>query len=278
MLTRMADLIQKHAAELAHIEARDTGKTNRAAAGDVTALARYFEFYGGAADKLYGETIPYLNGYMVALLREPHGVTGHVLPWNYPAQMFGRTLAPSLAVGNATVLKPAQDACAITLRLAELTREAGFPPGAVNVVTGRGSVAGVALVSAPGCRFRLLHRLARGGAADPDHVRPALHPLHAGTGRQIAAGRLADADFDAAIPVICKAIIQNAGRRARPAAACSSKSAALRSVQRQTGRGVRQTVGRVAGDGPGLRAAHHRQAARTGEKATSPAGARKGCR
>lgn len=212
MLTRMAALIQKNAAEISAIESRDTGKPKSAADADVVALARYFEFYGGAADKLHGETIPYLAGYYVATLREPHGVTGHILPWNYPAQMFGRTLAPSLAVGNAVILKPAEDACASPLRMAELGAEAGFPEGAINIVTGRGEVAGAALASNPGVNFmsftgspavgQIIQKLCA------DHFITCTLEL----GGKSAQVVFADADLDAAIPVLRKAIIQNAGQ------------------------------------------------------------------
>ena len=212
MLTRLSGLILDHAAELSNIEARDTGKPRSAATADVAALARYFEFYGGAADKWHGETIPYLNGYLVALLREPHGVTGHILPWNYPAQMFGRTLAPSLAVGNAVVLKPAEDACDSSLRLGDLVAEAGCPDGAVNIVTGRGPVAGAALAAHPGVDFlsftgspivgQQVQKLAA------DHFIPCTLEL-GGKSPQIV---FADADFEAAVPVICRAIVQNAGQ------------------------------------------------------------------
>jgi aldehyde dehydrogenase (NAD+) len=212
ILTRMRDLILKNAAELAALEARDTGKPKNAAEADIAALARYFEFYGGAADKLHGETIPYLDGYFVAVLREPHGVTGHILPWNYPAQMFGRTLAPALAAGNATVLKPAEDACATPLRLAALAMEAGFPPGALNVVTGRGTVSGAALAAHPGVDFvsftgspavgQIVQKLAA------DHFVNCTLEL-GGKSPQVV---FADADFDAAVPVICRAIVQNAGQ------------------------------------------------------------------
>ncbi len=111
LLSKLGLLILDHAEELAAIEARDTGKPMKQARTDIQACARYFEFYGGGADKVHGETIPFLNGYFVATEREPHGVTGHIIPWNYPAQMFGRSLAAALAAGNATVLKPAEDAC-----------------------------------------------------------------------------------------------------------------------------------------------------------------------
>jgi len=212
MLTRFRDLIVKHAAELSALEAKDTGKPKSVADADIVALARYFEFYGGAADKLHGEIIPYLNGYTAGVLREPYGVTGHILPWNYPAQMFGRTLAPSLAVGNATVLKPAEDACVSILRLAELAAEAGLPEGAINVVTGKGTVAGAALAAHSGIDFisftgspavgQLIQKVAA------DHFIPCTLEL-GGKSPQVV---FADADLDAAIPFLCKAIIQNAGQ------------------------------------------------------------------
>jgi aldehyde dehydrogenase (NAD+) len=94
------------------------------------------EFYGGAADKVMGETIPYLDGYTVYTLREPHGVTGHIVPWNYPMQIIGRSVGAALAMGNACVLKPAEEACLTALAFARLAEEAGLPAGALNVVPG----------------------------------------------------------------------------------------------------------------------------------------------
>ncbi len=211
-LLRFADLILANADALAAVEARDTGKPASVAKADITALARYFEFYGGAADKLHGETIPYLDGYTVAVVREAYGVTGHILPWNYPAQMFGRTLAPSLAVGNATVLKPAEDACAIALRLAELANEAGFPAGAINVVTGSGAGAGAALAAHPGVDF-----MSFTGSPQVGQVIQKLCADHFITCTLELGGKspqivFADADLDMAIPVIVKAIVQNSGQ------------------------------------------------------------------
>ena len=212
LLTRLGELILKHAAELSAIEAKDTGKPTSAADADIIALARYFEFYGGGADKLHGEIVPYLSGYLVSVLREPHGVTGHILPWNYPAQMFGRTLAPALAAGNATVLKPAEDACATSLRLAELAMQAGFPKGAINLVTGRGAVAGAALVSHPGLDFISF----TGSPEVGQTIQKLAADNYIGCTLELGGKSphlvFADADLDAAIPVICKAIIQNAGQ------------------------------------------------------------------
>ncbi|MCB1487479.1 MAG: aldehyde dehydrogenase family protein [Bauldia sp.] len=212
LLMRLGGVILDHAEELAQIEARDTGKPLTQARADIAASARYFEFYGAAADKTHGETIPYLDGYFVAVLKEPLGVTGHILPWNYPAQMFGRTLAPSLAAGNATVLKPAEEACASILRLTELAIEAGIPAGAINVVTGRGEVAGAALAAHPGVDFVSftgspeVGRLVQRAAAD--HYAGCVLEL-GGKCPQIVFG---DADLDAALATVSKAIVQNAGQ------------------------------------------------------------------
>ena len=212
LLTRLGNLIAQNAVELSAFEARDTGKPKSAADADIAALARYFEYYGGAADKLHGEIVPYLAGYMVSVLREPYGVTGHILPWNYPAQMFGRTLAPSLAVGNAVVLKPAEDACLSSLRIAELAREAGFPDGVINIVTGKGAVAGAALASHAGIDFlsftgspavgQTIQKLAA------DHFISCTLEL-GGKSPQVV---FADADLDDAVPVLRKAIVQNTGQ------------------------------------------------------------------
>lgn len=212
MLRRFSDLVLSNAAELAAIEAKDTGKPSSAADADIVALARYLEFYGGAADKHHGEIVPYLNGYHVGVTREPHGVTGHIIPWNYPAQMFGRTLAPSLAVGNSTVLKPAEDACASSLRLAEIAAEAGFPEGAINIVTGKGEVAGAALCAHPGIDF-----MSFTGSPEVGQIIQKLCADHFITCTLELGGKsphvvFADADLEAAIPVIIRAIIQNGGQ------------------------------------------------------------------
>jgi aldehyde dehydrogenase (NAD+) len=212
LLHRLGERILDHADELARLEGLDTGKPASQAKADIAASARYFEFYGAAADKQHGETIPYLDGYFVAVVKEPLGVTGHILPWNYPAQMFGRTLAPSLAAGNATVLKPAEEACASILCLAELAMEAGFPPGAINVVTGRGEVAGAALASHPGVDFVSF----TGSPEVGQLVQKAAAGHYAGCvlelGGKCPQIVFADADMDQAVPTIRRAIVQNAGQ------------------------------------------------------------------
>jgi aldehyde dehydrogenase (NAD+) len=110
LLMRLSLKVTEHAEELSALEQRDCGKPTQQARADAAALARYFEFYAGACDKLHGETIPYLEGYSVLTWREPHGVTGHVIPWNYPMQIFGRSVGGALAAGNVCVVKPSEDA------------------------------------------------------------------------------------------------------------------------------------------------------------------------
>jgi aldehyde dehydrogenase (NAD+) len=212
LLVRLAGTIQDHAEELALIEARDTGKPMKQARADISAVARYFEFYGGGADKLHGETIPYLEGFFVATEREPHGVTGHIIPWNYPAQMFGRTVAPALAAGNAAVVKPAEDACLSILRMAELVAEAGFPEGALAVVPGRGARAGAALTEHPGVDFISF----TGSPEVGMQVQIAAARNHIGCTLELGGKSphlvFADADLDVAVPAIVNGIVQNAGQ------------------------------------------------------------------
>lgn len=212
ILSRLAQKIADNREELAQLEARDTGKPLTTARNDIDVLARYFEYYGGAADKVHGQVIPFLAGYTVTLLREPLGVTGHIIPWNYPAQMLGRTIAPALAMGNATVLKPAEDACLSTLKVAELATEAGLPAGALNVVTGYGHEAGAALAAHPGIDFVTFTGSNEVGtlvqqAAAKNAVKCVLEL--GGKSPQIV---FADADLDKALPTIVRAIVQNTGQ------------------------------------------------------------------
>ncbi|MFC0397742.1 aldehyde dehydrogenase family protein [Paraburkholderia rhizosphaerae] len=212
LLYRLAMLVGACHEELAQTEARDTGKPLRQARADAAALARYFEFYAGAADKLHGETLPYQSGYTVFTIREPHGVTGHIVPWNYPMQIFGRSAGAALATGNACVVKPAEDACLSVLRVAELAAEAGLPAGALNIVTGYGHEAGAALARHPGIDHISFTGSPETGKlvtqmAAENHV-PVTLEL-GGKSPQIV---FADADLEAALPVLVSAIVQNAGQ------------------------------------------------------------------
>jgi len=212
LLAKLSRAIADHAEELTLIEARDCGKPLAQARADANACARYFEFYAGAADKLTGTTIPYAAGFTVMTWREPHGVTGHIIPWNYPLQIFGRTIAATLAAGNAAVVKPAEDACLSLLRVAELAAECELPAGALNVVTGLGIEAGAALAEHPGIQ----HLSFTGSPATGARVAAAAAQRHCpvtlelgGKSPQIV---FADADLDLALPSLVNAIVQNAGQ------------------------------------------------------------------
>lgn len=212
LLMALSVKISEHAEELAALEQRDCGKPTRQARADAAALARYFEFYAGACDKLHGETLPYQPGYSVFTWREPHGVTGHIIPWNYPMQIFGRSVGGALAAGNCCVVKPSEDACLSLIRVAQLAAEAGFPAGAINIVAGYGHEVGDALARHTGI----------------DHISFTGSPSVGTIIQQVAAERhcpvtlelggkspqiiFADADLDAAIPVVINAIVQNAGQ------------------------------------------------------------------
>jgi acyl-CoA reductase-like NAD-dependent aldehyde dehydrogenase len=152
MLWRIADLIEQHAVELAELETLDNGKPIRVSLkGDVPFAAKHFRYYAGWAGKLEGSTVPvsYPNQF-VYTLREPVGVVGLIIPWNFPLLMSAWKLAPALACGNTAILKPAEETPLTALRLAELFVEAGFPPGVVNVLTGPGEPTGAALTAHSG--------------------------------------------------------------------------------------------------------------------------------
>jgi aldehyde dehydrogenase (NAD+) len=212
ILSKMSVLILERAEEFAQLEARDTGKPMSQARNDIQVAARYCEFYGGAADKVHGEQIPYLNDFHVVVLREPYGVTAHILPWNYPAQMFGRSIVPALAMGNAAVLKPSEDACMTPLAFSEVAKQAGLPDGALNVVTGLGEEAGAALTAHRDIDFVTFTGSPEVGTlvqkAAADRTLKVVLEL-GGKSPQIVFD---DADLERAATFILKAITQNAGQ------------------------------------------------------------------
>lgn len=212
LLARLSALVTQHADELAALEQRDCGKPTRQARADALALARYFEFYAGACDKLHGETLPYHDGYSVLTWREPHGVTGHIVPWNYPMQIFGRCVGAALAAGNVCVVKPAEDACLSLLRVAQLAAEAGFPAGALNIVTGYGHEVGDALARHPGIGHISFTGSPRIGTLIQQAAAERHCPVTLELGGKSPQIIFADADLDAAVPVIVNAIVQNAGQ------------------------------------------------------------------
>jgi aldehyde dehydrogenase (NAD+) len=212
VLARMAERVLAQADALARLEAQDVGKPLAQARNDAWALARYLEFYAGAVDKVHGQTIPLASGYTALTLREPHGVTGHIVPWNYPMQIVGRSVGAALAMGNACVLKPAEEACLSALALAQIAHEAGLPAGALNVVPGLGEEAGTALASHAG----VAHLSFTGSVAVGRLIQAAaaknVVPVTLELGGKSAQIVFADADLDAALPYLVNAGLQNAGQ------------------------------------------------------------------
>ena len=221
LMMRLRDLVLTRAEDLARLECLDIGKPISQCRADVTALARYLEFYAGAADKLHGQTIPYQAGHTVLTLREPHGVTAHIVPWNYPMQIVGRSVGAALAAGNACVLKPAEDASLTSLALASLAAEAGFPAGALNVVTGFGAEVGAALAG----HARVHHVSFTGsvGVGQAIQVAAARHvvPVTLELGGKSPHIVFDDVDLDAALPTLVGACMQAAGQT------CSAASRVL---------------------------------------------------
>ena len=224
VLQRMSGAVLDKVEHLAALEAADVGKPLKQARADAVALARYLEFYAGACDKIHGQTIPYLAGYTVYTLREPHGVTGHIVPWNYPMQIIGRSVGAALAMGNAAVLKPAEEACLTALAFGAIAVEAGLPAGALNIVPGLGAEAGAALSGHTGIQ----HISFTGSVATGELIQAAaarnVIPVTLELGGKSPQVVFDDADLDAALPFLVNAGIQNAGQT------CSASSRIL--VQR----------------------------------------------
>jgi len=212
LLMKLGDAILSRTDELGALESLDTGKPISQGRADIVATARYFEYYGSAADKLHGETIPFHNGYTVAVVRDPHGVTGHIVPWNYPSQIFGRSVGASLACGNTCVVKPAEDAGLSLLRIAELALDVGFPEGVLNIVHGLGAEAGAALTAHPDINYVSFTGSPEVGAM----VQKAAADNHIGCTLELGGKSpqivFADADLETAMPVLVKAILQNGGQ------------------------------------------------------------------
>ena len=221
ILARIGAGVLKNIDLLTEIEARDVGKPLTQARADVVALARYLEFYGASADKVHGDTIPYQSGFTVLTIYEPHGVTGHIIPWNYPMQILGRSLGAALAMGNAAVVKPAEEACLTILEFARIAQEEGLPTGALNIVTGFGAEAGAALSE----HTDINHISFTGSARTGEMVQTAAArnavPVTLELGGKSAQVVFADADLDRAVPFLVNAGIQNAGQT------CSASSRIL---------------------------------------------------
>ena len=194
------------------------------------------------------------------MLREPYGVTAHILPWNYPAQMFGRSVVPALAMGNAAVLKPSEDACMTPLAFSEIAKQAGLPDGALNVVTGLGEEAGAALTAHRDIDFVTFTGSPEVGTlvqkAAADRTLKVVLEL-GGKSPQIVFD---DADLERASTFILKAITQNAGQTCSAGSRLLVQRSIYDSFMKTVAERFAQSVGRHARAGPRLRSADQRRA------------------
>jgi aldehyde dehydrogenase (NAD+) len=212
ILLRLAEKIRGRADELARLETLDSGKPLVQSRTDVEIAARYCEYFGGVADKILGETIPVQPDILDYTLREPLGVTAHIVPWNYPIQLALRGGAPALAAGNAVVLKPAEETPVTTIKVAEMAQEAGLPDGVFNVITGYGEEAGAALVGHPDIDHVTFTGSVPTGIgvmkAAAEKVKPVTLEL-GGKSPNIVFG---DANIEEALDWVVRSIVQNAGQ------------------------------------------------------------------
>jgi acyl-CoA reductase-like NAD-dependent aldehyde dehydrogenase len=211
LLRRLATLVEEHREELARLESRNVGKPIQGARGEVGMVAEVFHYYAGAVDKHFGETIPVAGGVDLTF-REPLGVVGLIVPWNFPLNIASWKLGPALACGNTVVLKPAELTPLSALRLGELVLEAGIPEGVVNVLPGKGSVVGTRLVEHPD--------VAKIGFTGSTEVGQEVMRGAAGTIKRVTlelGGKsanvvFADADLERAAAAAPYAVFDNAGQ------------------------------------------------------------------
>jgi acyl-CoA reductase-like NAD-dependent aldehyde dehydrogenase len=211
LLRRLATLVEEHGEELARLESRNVGKPIQGARGEVGMVSEVFHYYAGAIDKHFGETIP-VSGGVDLTFREPLGVVGLIVPWNFPLNIASWKLGPALACGNTVVLKPAELTPLSALRLAELALEAGIPEGVVNILPGKGSVVGNRLVEHPD--------VAKIGFTGSTEVGQEVMRRAAGTIKRVTlelGGKsanvvFADADLERAAAAAPYAVFDNAGQ------------------------------------------------------------------
>lgn len=212
ILYDMASKLRESAEEIAQLETMDTGKPISQARNDVEAAARYFEYYAGMADKIFGETIPVQANILDYTVREPVGVTAHIIPWNYPIQIASRSTAAAIATGNTVVVKPAEDTPLTALKLAELFDKTALPKGVFNVVTGYGNEAGAALIHHKEVNHITFTGSVQTGTLVMEAASRNIVPVTLELGGKSPNIVFSDAKLDEAADWIVKSVIQNAGQ------------------------------------------------------------------
>jgi acyl-CoA reductase-like NAD-dependent aldehyde dehydrogenase len=211
VLRRLAALVEEHGEELAQLESRNAGKPITDARGEVGMVAEVFYFYAGAVDKHHGETIPVAGGVDLTF-REPLGVVGLIVPWNFPLAIASWKVGPALACGNTIVLKPAELTPLTALRLGELALEAGIPEGVLNVVPGSGSVVGKRLVDHPDVAKIGFTGSTEVGRSVMEGAAATIKRVTLELGGKSANVVFADADLEAAAASAPSAVFGNAGQ------------------------------------------------------------------
>jgi len=211
LLLRIAQLVRRGAADLAEVESLDSGKPLSQAQGDVQTAARYFEFYAGIADKIYGESLEQPTGFAYTR-REPYGVVAIITPWNSPIAQMSRSVAPALAAGNTVVVKPSELTPLTSIVLGRLMLEAGLPAGVCNVVPGTGPSAGSALVRHPDVSFVSFTGSVQTGRAVARVAGDRIVATNLELGGKSATLVFPDADLAAAANAGVAAVVRNAGQ------------------------------------------------------------------
>ncbi|MDQ0219262.1 aldehyde dehydrogenase family protein [Peribacillus cavernae] len=212
ILFEVAQAIRNEKETIAEMETLDCGKPITQARADVEAAARYFEYYAGVADKILGETIPVEPSILDYTVREPVGVTAHIIPWNYPIQISSRSTAAAIATGNAVVMKPAEDTPATALKLADIFEKTALPKGIFNVVTGYGYEAGTALSDHPGVDHITFTGSVETGTAVMTMAAKHITPVTLELGGKSPNIVFRDCNQEEALNGVIRSIIQNAGQ------------------------------------------------------------------
>ncbi|MGE7934040.1 aldehyde dehydrogenase family protein [Viridibacillus arvi] len=212
LLVRLAAHIRNNAEQWSKWECEDVGKPISQAKADVEAAARYFEFYGGAADKVMGDTIPIEEGILNATVLEPVGVTAHIVPWNYPLQIIARSVAAAIATGNAVIVKSAEDTPLTTHAIAEWFAESELPKGIFQHVTGLGADVGGPLAGHPGIHHITFTGSVNTGISVMKAAAENVVPVTLELGGKSPNIVFADANEELALEGVVRAIIQNAGQ------------------------------------------------------------------
>lgn len=212
LLYELAAFIRQHGERLSQLETEDVGKPLSQAESDVEAAARYFEFYAGAADKSFGDSIPIEDGLLDVTVLEPMGVTLHIVPWNYPLQIFSRSVAAALATGNAVIIKSAEDTPMTTHALTEWFKDSKLPKGIFQHITGIGFETGAVLAAHPGIDQITFTGSVRTGTSIMQAAAKNIVPVTLELGGKSPNIVYADANLEKAATGVLNSIIQNTGQ------------------------------------------------------------------